>query len=60
MTGTPVNTGIQSIDSQYVDSTGAIDGVYIVATRDELTLIKPMIEMAISSRSRPSLYASSQ
>ncbi|BBU94732.1 penicillin-binding protein activator [Providencia hangzhouensis] len=60
MTGTPVNTGIQSIDSQYVDSTGAIDGVYIVATRDELTLIKPMIEMAISSRSRPSLYASSR
>ncbi|MEX6396435.1 penicillin-binding protein activator [Providencia hangzhouensis] len=60
MTGTPMNTGIQSIDSQYVDSTGAIDGVYIVATRDELTLIKPMIEMAISSRSRPSLYASSR
>lgn len=60
MTGTPVNTGIQSIDSQYVDSTGAIDGVYIVATRDELTLIKPIIEMAISSRSRPSLYASSR
>ncbi|MDH2378173.1 penicillin-binding protein activator [Providencia rettgeri] len=60
MTGTPVNTGIQSIDSQYVDSTGAIDGVYIVATRDELTLIKPMIEMAISSRSRPALYASSR
>ncbi|WP_272525404.1 penicillin-binding protein activator [Providencia sp. PROV196] len=60
MTGTPVNTGIQSIDSQYVDSVGAIDGVYIVATRDELTLIKPMIEMAISSRSRPSLYASSR
>ncbi|MEX5863941.1 penicillin-binding protein activator [Providencia hangzhouensis] len=60
MTGTPVNTGIQSIDSQYVDSAGAIDGVYIVATRDELTLIKPMIEMAISSRSRPSLYASSR
>ncbi|WP_255456609.1 penicillin-binding protein activator [Providencia sp. PROV012] len=60
MTGTPVNTGAQSIDSQYVDSTGAIDGVYIVATRDELTLIKPMIEMAISSRSRPALYASSR
>ncbi|MEY0672112.1 penicillin-binding protein activator [Providencia rettgeri] len=60
MTGTPVNTGIQSIDSQYVDSAGAIDGVYIVATLDELTLIKPMIEMAISSRSRPSLYASSR
>lgn len=60
MTGTPVNTGVQSIDSQYVDSTGAIDGVYIVATRDELTLIKPMIEMAISSRSRPALYASSR
>ncbi|EJD6375837.1 MULTISPECIES: penicillin-binding protein activator [Providencia] len=60
MTGTPVNTGAQSIDSQYVDSAGAIDGVYIVATRDELTLIKPMIEMAISSRSRPALYTSSR
>ncbi|MDH2365130.1 MULTISPECIES: penicillin-binding protein activator [Providencia] len=60
MTGTPVNTGAQSIDSQYIDSAGAIDGVYIVATRDELTLIKPMIEMAISSRSRPALYTSSR
>ncbi|EPQ5227841.1 penicillin-binding protein activator [Providencia stuartii] len=70
MTGTPVNNGTlpidtqsvdtQSIEPQYIDSTGAIDGVYIVATRDELTLIKPMIEMAISSRSRPALYTSSR
>lgn len=37
-----------------------IDAVYIVATRDELVLIKPMIEMAISTRSRPDLYASSR
>lgn len=55
MTGTPVNTG-----SQLDGSGAAIDSVYIVATRDELTLIKPMIEMAISSRSRPALYTSSR
>ncbi|EPL9569136.1 penicillin-binding protein activator [Providencia rettgeri] len=55
MTGTPVNTG-----NQLGDASGVIDSVYIVATRDELTLIKPMIEMAISSRSRPALYTSSR
>ncbi|SUC79162.1 Lipoprotein activator of PBP from the outer membrane A [Providencia stuartii] len=43
-----------------VSSASAVDAVYIVATRDELTLIKPMIEMAISSRQRPALYASSR
>ncbi|WP_374444889.1 penicillin-binding protein activator [Providencia sp.] len=55
MVGTPVNT-----ESQLDGASGAIDSVYIVATRDELTLIKPMIEMAISSRSRPALYTSSR
>ncbi|WP_369308654.1 penicillin-binding protein activator [Providencia rettgeri] len=55
MTGTPVNTG-----NPLGNVTGSIDSVYIVATRDELTLIKPMIEMAISSRSRPALYTSSR
>ncbi|EJD6410056.1 penicillin-binding protein activator [Providencia sp. CRE-3FA-0001] len=63
MTGTPVNTGetvSPQLSPQIEDSTGAIDGVYIVATRDELTLIKPMIEMAISTRSRPALYTSSR
>ncbi|MGG4606586.1 penicillin-binding protein activator [Providencia sp. Me31A] len=65
MTGTPVNTGLQSTESLSTESlaiepTGTVDAVYIVATRDELTLIKPMIEMAISSRARPALYASSR
>ncbi|WP_273802931.1 penicillin-binding protein activator [Providencia rettgeri] len=55
MVGTPVNT-----ENQLDGASGAIDSVYIVATRDELTLIKPMIEMAISSRSRPALYTSSR
>ncbi|MEX0445898.1 penicillin-binding protein activator [Xenorhabdus sp. SGI246] len=37
-----------------------IDAVYIVATTDELALIKPMIDMAISSREKPALYANSR
>ncbi|WP_387695075.1 penicillin-binding protein activator [Photorhabdus sp. RM157S] len=37
-----------------------MDAVYIVSTLDELTLIKPMIDMAISSRNKPALYASSR
>lgn len=75
MTGTPVTistpVAVQSIDGQNYPSIsqpepqassadGAVDAVYIVATRDELTLIKPMIEMAISTRQRPALYASSR
>lgn len=56
MTGTPI-----SIDTQGMAPTsGGVDAVYIVATRDELTLVKPMIDMAISSRQRPALYASSR
>lgn len=39
---------------------GNIDAVYIIATPAELTLIKPMIDMATSSRSKPSLFASSR
>ncbi|CDG95498.1 putative enzyme with 3 periplasmic binding protein-like domains [Xenorhabdus bovienii str. puntauvense] len=39
---------------------GAVDAVYIAATTDELTLIKPMIDMAISSRKKPALYANSR
>lgn len=74
MTGTPVIVNsqpkAQSIDGQdypaisqpepQIASSGSIDAVYIVATRDELTLVKPMIEMAISSRQRPDIYASSR
>ncbi|MEH0832870.1 penicillin-binding protein activator [Pectobacterium cacticida] len=39
---------------------GNIDAVYIIATPDELALIKPMIDMRTSSRARPALYASSR
>ncbi|CAM3722982.1 penicillin-binding protein activator [Xenorhabdus thuongxuanensis] len=39
---------------------GPVDAVYIVATANELTIIKPMIDMAISSRKKPALYASSR
>ncbi|WP_145578045.1 penicillin-binding protein activator [Yersinia mollaretii] len=39
---------------------GNIDSVYIIATPAELTLIKPMIDMATSSRSKPALFASSR
>ncbi|MBD2798075.1 penicillin-binding protein activator [Xenorhabdus sp. 18] len=41
-------------------ATGPVDAVYIVATADELTIIKPMIDMATSSRKKPTLYASSR
>ncbi|QTF10264.1 penicillin-binding protein activator [Brenneria izadpanahii] len=39
---------------------GNIDAVYIIATPDELSLIKPMIDMRTTSRARPALYASSR
>ncbi|MBD2790795.1 penicillin-binding protein activator [Xenorhabdus szentirmaii] len=52
MTGTPV--------LPTTSASGPVDAVYIVATADELTVIKPMIDMAISSRKRPDLYASSR
>ncbi|OZI14453.1 penicillin-binding protein activator [Sodalis-like symbiont of Philaenus spumarius] len=41
-------------------SGGAIDAVYIIAIPDELALIKPMIDMRVSSRARLALYASSR
>lgn len=39
---------------------GNIDSVYIVATQDQLTLIKPMIDMTTTSRSKPAMFASSR
>lgn len=41
-------------------SSGSIDAVYIVASQDELQLIKPMIAMRTSSRNNIALYASSR
>lgn len=59
----PLNTeGYPALETESPSNLASdtIDAVYIVATRDELVLIKPMIEMAISTRSRPNLYASSR
>ncbi len=47
-------------DAQVQSEGGAIDAVYIVATQNELQLIKPMIAMRISSRDSIALYASSR
>jgi len=41
-------------------SSGSVDAVYIIATQDELQLIKPMIAMRTSSRNNIALYASSR
>lgn len=41
-------------------SSGDVDAAYIVATQDEMQLIKPMIAMRTGSRSAASLYASSR
>lgn len=64
MTGTPVlptENAPLPLDNQSLPSTdGAIDSVYIIATSDELTLIKPMIDMAISTKKRPPIYVSSR
>ena len=42
------------------DSAGSVDAIYIVASQDQLTLIKPMIDLSINTRVKPSLYASSR
>ncbi|OKP03439.1 penicillin-binding protein activator [Xenorhabdus eapokensis] len=55
--------GIRLSGTPVISTTPAmapIDAVYIVATANELTMIKPMIDMAISSRKKPALYASSR
>lgn len=41
-------------------ASGKIDSVYIVASQNELSLIKPMITMSTGSRSNIALYASSR
>ncbi|WP_193016775.1 penicillin-binding protein activator [Proteus sp. FME41] len=64
MTGTPVLPTANAplpLETQSIPSVGgAIDSVYIIATSDELTLIKPMIDMAISTKKRPPIYVSSR
>lgn len=64
MTGTPVlptdNAPLPLDTASMPTTNGAIDSVYIIATSDELTLIKPMIDMAISTKKRPPIYVSSR
>lgn len=64
MTGTPVlptaNAPLPLETQSIPPAGGAIDSVYIIATSDELTLIKPMIDMAISTQKRPPIYVSSR
>ncbi|MFN6887747.1 penicillin-binding protein activator, partial [Proteus mirabilis] len=62
--GTPVlptdNAPLPLDTASMPTTNGAIDSVYIIATSDELTLIKPMIDMAISTKKRPPIYVSSR
>ena len=75
LSGTPVNVQPQQaqgvtiaglnipapvMDTPAADTGSGVDSVYIVATQGELTLIKPMIAMRVSSRDNVSLYASSR
>ncbi|MBA0218491.1 penicillin-binding protein activator [Pectobacterium brasiliense] len=56
--GLTIPSQVQPTTSSSVS--GNIDAVYIIATPDELSLIKPMIDMRTTSRARPALYASSR
>ncbi|CRK85770.1 Putative penicillin-binding protein activator LpoA [Candidatus Providencia siddallii] len=60
LTGIPVNSNkkIHAIQNNILNK--QIDAVYIIATSDELTLIRPMIEMTLNSATHPALYASSR
>ncbi|HGJ5876858.1 MAG TPA: penicillin-binding protein activator [Arsenophonus sp.] len=60
MTGIPIVLGEQQSSNSNDTPVNKIDAVYIVATSDELLLIKPMIDIATDSRTRPVLYASSR
>ncbi|AEW44708.1 LppC family lipoprotein [Serratia symbiotica str. 'Cinara cedri'] len=72
LTGTPItsastlpsmttkNTPAVSFSNEIKKSDYMIDAIYIIATQAELTLIKPMIDMVIDSRSKQAIYASSR
>ncbi|KFK95390.1 MULTISPECIES: penicillin-binding protein activator [unclassified Serratia (in: enterobacteria)] len=74
MSGTPVSVAASAPESVTIAgltipaqpsevpaaSGGGIDAVYIIATQDQLTLIKPMIDMTTNSRSKPAMFASSR
>ncbi|MCS3433714.1 penicillin-binding protein activator [Klebsiella sp. BIGb0407] len=48
------------VEPQITSSGGNVDAVYIVASSDEMALIKPMITMRTGSRGGAQLYASSR
>ncbi len=48
------------VEPQMANSDGNVDAVYIVASSDEMALIKPMITMRTGSRGSAQLYASSR
>ncbi|WP_299998971.1 penicillin-binding protein activator [uncultured Cedecea sp.] len=48
------------VEPQIASSGGNVDAVYIVASSDEMALIKPLITMRTGSRSSTQLYASSR
>ena len=71
LTGTPVTlqqqqpqdatiAGQPVVQPAPVSDGGSVDAVYIVATQNEMSLIKPMISMRVSSRSMVQIYASSR
>ncbi|MDR0218396.1 MAG: penicillin-binding protein activator [Enterobacteriaceae bacterium] len=69
LSGTPISVSAANTDAvqdqPVADTTisssrGPVDAVYVIATNGELALIKPMIDMAISSRQKPALYANSR
>lgn len=69
LTGIPVNdaampaavVNTQGVPTPALEAvSGSVDAAYIVATRDELALIKPMITMRTGSQSKATLYASSR
>ncbi|SCC17715.1 penicillin-binding protein activator [Kosakonia oryziphila] len=43
-----------------ISGSGSVDSVYIVATQDEIALIKPLITLRTGSQSNVTLYASSR
>ncbi|WP_058910871.1 penicillin-binding protein activator [Entomohabitans teleogrylli] len=57
---TPDGMSMASTVSDMAVSGGGVDAVYILASQDELALIKPMIAMRAGSRSGAQLYASSR
>ena len=50
----------EQVTGASAESSGNVDAIYIVATQDEMALMKPMIDLSINTRVKPSIYASSR